>query len=404
MRVHVVVLLSIVGLAAVLIAGCGGGGGAPALTVDQAEQRIAAGFDTLGNITADTSTDPATDATTALSDFGAALGTLPTDPEANLGWSLARAMTLFFQVSALFPATDDRAAGLMADPRQILRDLAGSFKKSNAALGRAIVPPIPKLLGRQARSSATPEQVRAYVVTDVLPALAQIIEHIDLALAAPDIDVTLEVMINGVTTDYQLDQGDAYLLKGALLVSDAVIEAATAYSLEFGLWNWEQLPTDADSSGDFTPDEYLPPSPFLALARANAFANAMAAMLQAADAVIAGADTSLHPGGATDLVNWEENPDVAAGLNEAADIAEEVKTAFASSAYPLTVDTTVVNVNLSAWATAPPPDLKALFPTAEVDQGAGTLTIASWPDLTFAGLFPDGVPPDLVQSIVLPLP
>jgi len=389
---------------AMFLSGCGGGGGGPALTPTQAEQLVSSGFATMNGVTSGASADPAGDASKALNDFNTALPVLPNDPEANVGWAIARAAKLWFDTGAVLPGlTRDRSAALIMDPRKILGNLGGSYVSASQSLGRVLVPPLPRLLGRQA-GGPTPEQVRLYLVMNVAPVLVQIIQHLDLALAAPSIDVTITVSVDGLAKQYKVDKGDVYLVKGCVSATLAVVYDAVPYSLEYGAWNWQQVPVDKDGDGNLSPAEYLPPSPFLTLVIPTAFASAKAAMLAGADAVIAGADTNLHPGGETDLVDWTIDPQVNSDLSTARTAAQDVKSALATARYPVTIDSTTVNINLSAWATAPPPDLKALFPMVNVDPAMQQITIVSWPDLTFAGLLPDSLPTQLAQNLILPWP
>ncbi len=62
-----------------------------------------------------------------------------------------------------------------------------------------------------------------------------------------------------------------------------------------------------------------------------------------------------------------------------------------------TVTMESVTVNLTAWFNSPPPDLKAFAPTYPLNTTGGILLGPGvYPDPTFGGLFPNGLPTDLL--------
>lgn|GEM_PF-1756416 len=65
-----------------------------------------------------------------------------------------------------------------------------------------------------------------------------------------------------------------------------------------------------------------------------------------------------------------------------------------ASGFTFTMET--VTVNLAAWSSNPPADLKAFAPTYTLNPDGSLLqNSAAYPDLTFGGLFPNGLPADL---------
>ena len=64
---------------------------------------------------------------------------------------------------------------------------------------------------------------------------------------------------------------------------------------------------------------------------------------------------------------------------------------------PPVFTTESVTVNLAAWFAHPPADLKAFAPTFTLSsQGVPDIGLTSYPDPTFGGLYPNGLPKDLV--------
>ena len=61
-----------------------------------------------------------------------------------------------------------------------------------------------------------------------------------------------------------------------------------------------------------------------------------------------------------------------------------------------------ITINIAAWFAAPPPDLKAFAPTVPLTpEGWPQFDLAVFPDMTFGGLFPNGLPINLPVSLNL---
>jgi hypothetical protein len=196
---------------------------------------------------------------------------------------------------------------------------------------------------------------------------------------------------------------------------------------------------DKNKDGKLTPDEYLPPSPYLTLRDPKLLQTAQQAMLSVVDRENKGIDGVLaRPVAGAFLI-----PDVPAvqtalgqirdkvlpliqqaatgpftidvprwGVMLAGSSSDKVPLAsvradevFAqpgsagggnSGSFPIAVQTEPLKVNLAAWFTNPPTDLKAFAPTFTLtDSGWPDSTKTSYPDPTFGGLFPDGLKDDL---------
>ncbi len=200
---------------------------------------------------------------------------------------------------------------------------------------------------------------------------------------------------------------------------------------------------DKNSDGKLTPDEYLPASPFLTLSNAFYLQTAQAAMLAIVDRETKGITGVLaRPSTGSFLV--PNSTDVAAALASIRDnvlpLIQQATTGpvtltipryvtiplvavngggtvqpvtasnelFASGTvatstgvgvldgnYP-TVLTEKLTIDVAAWFTHPPADLKAFAPTYVLDSiGYPNYSLTTYPDITFGGLFPNGLPSDL---------
>ena len=196
---------------------------------------------------------------------------------------------------------------------------------------------------------------------------------------------------------------------------------------------------DKNKDGKLTPDEYLPPSPYLTLRDAAFLTKAQQAMTAVADletkgiaGVLARATDSVFLVSNTDEVRQlltevrdhvlplikqaavgpvtfelpyytplalggvgSAPPPPSAGSNQGGvfSIAPRPATSFAEPTLPPIFTTEKVTFNLAAWFKLPPTDLKAFAPVYTLDSnGFPDPTLTKYPDSTFGGLYPDGLP------------
>jgi hypothetical protein len=203
--------------------------------------------------------------------------------------------------------------------------------------------------------------------------------------------------------------------------------------------NSPYLALDTNHDGKLSPDEYLPSSPFLTLRDAAYFQTAQAAMLTIADRETKGiagvlarsADGNFLIPNSTDVQNALTNirdkvlplirqaatgPVTLAvpryqiiplivggsGLATPATVPNALFTLRPVSAPtaliypPVEIPTEPLTFNIAAWFAHPPADLKPLAPTYVLDSiGYPNFKLTTYPDLTFAGLYPNGLPEDL---------
>ena len=193
---------------------------------------------------------------------------------------------------------------------------------------------------------------------------------------------------------------------------------------------------DLNQDGRLTPSEYLPPSPYLTLRDPSYLNTAQQSLLAIVDRETKGiAGVLARPSDAKFLVS--NTSDTQQVLTETRDhvlpLIQQAATGVVTIDFPhyyppsnaaQAADppppapgtggvfaipgssgppappiflTEKVVVNLAAWFAAPPQDLKQYAPTFVLDaQGVPDETKTTYPDSTFGGLFPNGLPNDLL--------
>lgn len=234
----------------------------------------------------------------------------------------------------------------------------------------------------------TIDSAQSDIVTTVLPALQSILAHLDVAVADTS-HLPFVITDNSGATVATIDVGDIPLLKGVVALVAGALELGVAYHVDPGSFNLESI-SDSNENGLLEPSEYCASAPFFQRYKQNAWAQ-MPADLQAAVAAIkAAGQAGLHGGSATDPIS-PNNAEIWAGVTEAVGYAAQVEPATAG---PVTVDGLVVN--LTAWASGPPDDLRNVLPTIAVDSDEE----ATLPGPTVGGLFPNQIDPMQAASAI----
>ena len=207
-----------------------------------------------------------------------------------------------------------------------------------------------------------------------------------------------------------VDIGDVNLFHGALLATRWALAIPASYNLNMGSYNVDVSPYDRDinHNGLLTPSEYVPASPCLTLTSSATMTGAKLDMTTACDKIIAGINATLaETSDNYDLIKWHtpnEGP-TQAELLEIKSYVTQLKTSM-NSAVTITIDEEDEPVSFrifaGAWNTNPPADLKAMFPTQELvrwrnnwegEYDYGMIDAENgFPDDTFGGIFPDGMP------------
>jgi hypothetical protein len=201
---------------------------------------------------------------------------------------------------------------------------------------------------------------------------------------------------------------------------------------------------DKNHDGRLTPDEYLPPSPYLTLRDPKLLQTAQQAMLAVVDREQKGIEGVLaRPADGSFLIpnntavqqaltairdkilpliqqaatgpftieipRWDPvSTDPVWQKAQAPVDANRADVVFVSpgstgsgeggsgGSFPWVMRTETLKVNIAAWFASPPADLKTLAPTLTLGaDGWPDSSKSVYPDKTFAGLFPDGIKDDL---------
>lgn len=180
------------------------------------------------------------------------------------------------------------------------------------------------------------------------------------------------------------------------------------YNLQEGLYTVD--PTDMGTNGaTIGPSVYMPASPFLTLKSGGA-ANMHTAQTELNTACTDGVDAINEVEARSNNNLYLLDPGTFVTQNELNNVKDQITTyqAYLNGNATIKVldgdgNDVSTTIDLNAWFTTPPQDLKAFYPTyhvvTTVDAGSSTgydttltLSGSDFPDLTFGGLFPDGFP------------
>lgn len=189
-----------------------------------------------------------------------------------------------------------------------------------------------------------------------------------------------------------VDQADAQAFLALLYVARGGTGAAVAYQFDVAGFDFNEAISQrfaAKADGDtVTPDEYLPPAPFLNLA-----SDGQAFMASAKADLSAGVDNGLTAEAlfrartvkTGHLIDAENTLDLAQFRASLLVFKDALSNPYQISSQP------PVTVNLNAWFTNPPASLRALLPTYRVARSGPSMNLvtgpADFPDKTFGGLF-----------------
>jgi hypothetical protein len=327
-----------------------------------------------------------------LNQFNSALALDSRIANGNFGWALTRVLLLAADFEERFGQaltttawqgmTHERAFAW--SPLDELTNLKGILSpRATSSLGMS-------LLAAQLPAGQV-SAIQSYLIATALPALEAAKDHLDAALldTAPG-HIPFAVRNTTGTVIYLIDRGDLYLAKGSASVMTAAVYFTVVYHLDPGAFDAAAVLgccSGIYTDGVLTRQEYLPPSPFMTRYAQNYWGAMLASLGEAAPAAQAGIMASNHTRGTLDPVN-PNDPTTAESFVKIAQYAAILQLALQGPVQvPVSTPTgpALVRVNITAWNTRLPADLKALFPTF-----TASWQIVSLPDTTFAGLFPDG--------------
>jgi hypothetical protein len=398
-----------------IVSGCGGGGGG-GTSGPGAQAGINAGAADLGQVIANTSTNPNASLTDATTQFGGSYGIQPSG-QAAVGLALAQGALDASSIAQLFGSSVpllERAGNNMILWKITAANLAAvpKLKSPLEALPinvtGAIKPATSFPVG------PTPAQVIAalkIVQTDigkVLPLLSS--SNIQSLETKP---LVITYTVSGNTTTIKVGAAEGYALKAAIEAVSGGIDAALAYNLDPGTYNYSAsfdttFATQLASKTPIPASAYLPPAPFLSLnSNGAALLQSMGSTWLAAAADATSATTTLQARTTTGWLANLWNYSSADLVNALADI-NVFKAALSGPVPGITATnnrgiSATLTVNISAWTSGTAPQsLSAFFPTLGPDPVFPTGILDPVPgsiaDPTFGGLIPAGMTSDLLYT------
>ncbi len=220
--------------------------------------------------------------------------------------------------------------------------------------------------------------------------------------------------------------GAAALAPQAIYPIDGVISSPPGGGMIGGAPVFSYANLDANKDGKLSPAEYLPPAPFLTLRDAGLLKTAQQALIAIADKAKKGIDGALARTAATGFLIANDaatrqtltqtRDTVLPLIRQAANGPVTLETpqydvlpltgaphygGFDNAPTPVptvppVIPTYKVTINLAVWFASPPRDLRQFAPTLTLNANGWLQTDkTSYPDPTFGGLFPDGLPDSL---------
>lgn len=413
----------------ILLAGCGGGGGngngggsgnngsstgggttPPTLMPAEAS---------LNSLVRSTNTVTITNLTATVSQFDQARQADPTNKDAQLGYAisefaLAGAQAANLNGTVIANLRTPKAASAVPALRvgqlaqgltlwKLPQFLAGSgsaalwpraadFLPTSVVAARTVLKP---------RATVTPAQVQT-ALTGLDASLVKVEQALSVVAADPNYTYTLADPNQPTNTSATVKVGSAeiQILLAAVGAVRSLDNLGLTYNADPGTFNFNAtVPASALAGGSFAPAAYLPPSPFLTLnadgaARAGAVKTELNAVAVAGVAAIEAVKTRSNSGYLLDpgtLVTSAQLTTVEGHIQTYQGLLSGPQN------IPLTVNgqTVSTSVNIGAFLSRPPADLKALLPILAVSTDSGgttSLTFSRYPDPTFGGIFPNGVP------------
>lgn len=249
-------------------------------------------------------------------------------------------------------------------------------------------------------ASVTPAQVQTQLAA-LDASLVQVESSLSVVESDPNYTYTLAdpSKPSDTTATVKIGSAEIQILSAVVGVVRSVTNAGLAYNADPGSFNFNaQVPASIFSGATVSPAQYLPPSPFLTL-MPDGGARLATVKLELNGTANSGV-TAIEAVKTRNNAGYLLNPGtlVTSGQLDAAETKIKAYQTFLSGTQstPFTVhgNTISTRVNLSAFLDHPPTDLRAFLPILPVSSNSGdtTLTFSNFPDATFGGIFPDGLP------------
>lgn len=363
----------------------------------------------------------------AKSSFQQALTLRPNSPEANFGVALTTAaltaQNLISKYKSVLSAGDPAIVSSLRNVSNNLwlLDLNRTVQPENNLFSTgirnylAMTPTIPTPLSERDRLLML--EMQNDIRTVVIPTLANVAARLDIVEQDPYF--TFEIAPGDPADRKLIDIGDIYIFHGMIMLAKALLAIPASYSIDPGTWpviDVELYDMDANHDGYLTRSEWLPPSPFMTLMDPTLMYAQRGDVLIACEKALAGIDATLRetyddaeliPMHGVDSMYYrgalavmrQMVEDIKRSLNQ----PTVMQIPWDGSVYPL-------SVYLGAWSDNPPPDLTYFMPRYQfVANGDGVPDMiwsnlsmrpveGSYPDTTFGGLFPEGLPNDVLYG------
>ena len=249
-------------------------------------------------------------------------------------------------------------------------------------------------------SSPTPAQVQTEIV-----ALDASLSKAETALAVVKTDPNYIYILadpsqpSNPASTVKVGSAEIQILSAVISAVRSLANGALAYNADPGAFSFGTPASASFSGASLSPVQYLPAAPFLTLAadggmRLGTVKTELVATADSGTAALESVKTRSNAG-------FLLNPGTLVTTGQLS-VAEAQITAYRAyltgvQTVPVTLNgkTISTKVDLAAFLDHPPTDLRALLPTLPVSKNSsGTiiLTMNGFPDLTFGGLFPDGLP------------
>lgn len=415
-----------------MAAGCGGGGSSqPPANLGAAQANLNA---LVRSSAQNTSGLTVASLTPIAAQFDSARKASPNNKDAQTGYAISEAALAGLQFAQIFGVTSAGGTQTTKDVpanashvAQLAQSLAlwqlpHLIATGNVALPRAtdFVPSLGtgaavQAQGRQAHAvtNPTPAQVQTNLVS-LDTSLANVEQALAVVNSDPNYTYTLADPSDPTNTGKTVKVGsvELHLLLGLVNALRGAANAGLAYNADPGSFDFNAAVGDLSGKSALTPAQYLPGGTFATLnsdgkARLNTTEQEINNL---ANNGIFAIDTVQTRTGTGYLI---EPGNVVITKAQYNDVETQIKKyqGYLTSAQtvPITVGntTTQTQLNLPAFFANPPADLKALLPTLAVSpsqygDGSFDLTRQNYPDPTFGGLFPSGLPVNPSSLYVYP--
>ncbi len=249
--------------------------------------------------------------------------------------------------------------------------------------------------------SVTPIQVQTEL-TALDASLVKVEAALKVVESDPNYSYTLAdpAKPTDTTASVKIGVAEIQILSAVVSTVRSLANAGLAYNADPGTFDFSMpVPSGVFGGATVSPAQYLPAAPFLTLATdgGSRMGNVKSELSATAVSGIAAIESVKTRSNAGFLLD----PGTLVTSNQLSQVEVQITSyqTFLTSVQTIPVGTHAgtinMKVNLAAFLDHPPTDLRALLPTLAVsndNSGTTNLTMNGFPDPTFGGIFPDGLP------------